>query len=157
MTKKILFRSISFQVTFVVICLAVLTISLSVVSADEVTYEYDELSRLVRVVYGDGTEMSYDYDEAGNRTEKRVEDGGGPGPCLACHASLGALDKNWQESFRTKVESGEITQETIEVMLKSIQKVTKDHGHNKHHENMSSVYSFFEELHAGPSSSLRSR
>lgn len=158
MTKKILFSSISFQVAFVVICLAVLTISLSVVSADELTYEYDELNRLKKVTYENGAVIAYEYDEVGNRMVKSVEDGGGPGPCLACHASLGALDENWQESFRTKVESGEISQETIEVMLKIISKVKEDPCHDRHKGDMSSFYRFLRKLHVDlPNSSLRSK
>jgi|GEM_PF-5610497 len=153
MAKRSLFGFIPFQVPFVVACLTAVTLFLGGVSADQVTYEYDESNRVVRVVYGDRTEITYAYGETGNRTEKHVEK---PGPCLACHAS-GSLDENWQESFRAKVESGEMTQETIEVMLKSIQEVTKNHGDNKLRQNMSSVYTFFEELHIGPLSSLRSR
>lgn len=154
MTKRSLFGLIRFQVPFVVACLTAVTLFLGGVSADQVTYEYDESNRVVTVVCGDGTEITYAYDETGNRTEKHVER---PSPCLACHPSLGSLDENWQESFRGKVESGEISQETIEVMLKNIQEVTKNHGDNRLRENMSLVYTFFDELHAGPLGSLRSR
>jgi YD repeat-containing protein len=35
--------------------------------AETVNYIYDELNRLIRVEYGDGTKIMYTYDEAGNR------------------------------------------------------------------------------------------
>lgn len=35
-------------------------------------YRYDELGRLRRVTYGDGTVIEYEYDPAGNRTEVKV-------------------------------------------------------------------------------------
>jgi YD repeat-containing protein len=43
---------------------------LSVSYAETVNYEYDDLNRLVRVEYGDGTIIRYTYDRFGNRTEE---------------------------------------------------------------------------------------
>lgn len=49
-------------------------------SASAVEYFYDELDRLVRVVYEDGTEIEYGYDAGGNRLTRRVsEDRDGDG------------------------------------------------------------------------------
>jgi len=36
-------------------------------------YVYDELNRLIRVEYENGTVIEYIYDQAGNRLEKRVQ------------------------------------------------------------------------------------
>lgn len=33
-----------------------------------VTYEYDDLGRLKKVIYDDGSHVTYQYDAAGNRT-----------------------------------------------------------------------------------------
>jgi YD repeat-containing protein len=43
-------------------------------AAESVSYEYDELNRLTRVRYGDGTVTTFAYDAAGNitRTETRA-------------------------------------------------------------------------------------
>jgi YD repeat-containing protein len=36
------------------------------------SYEYDDLHRLTRVTYADGTQIDYEYDSVGNRTSKLV-------------------------------------------------------------------------------------
>ena len=41
--------------------------------AETTNYIYDELNRLIRVEYGDGTVVEYTYDNAGNRLEKRLQ------------------------------------------------------------------------------------
>lgn len=38
-----------------------------------VRYEYDALDRIVRAVYGDGLEVHYEYDPAGNILSVRAE------------------------------------------------------------------------------------
>ena len=43
-----------------------------------VKYEYDEMNRLTRVSYSNGTTVSYTYDELGNRTAKEVTGGSAP-------------------------------------------------------------------------------
>lgn len=40
--------------------------------SDSITYTYDGLNRLVKVVYADGTSIAYTYDAAGNRTSMQV-------------------------------------------------------------------------------------
>lgn len=40
--------------------------------SDSITYAYDGLNRLVKVVYADGTTITYTYDAAGNRTSMQV-------------------------------------------------------------------------------------
>ncbi len=37
------------------------------------TYTYDDLNRLIRVQYGDGSSIEYGYDEVGNRTVKETQ------------------------------------------------------------------------------------
>ena len=49
------------------LCL-VLTLIVSVQAA-QVTYQYDELGRLIKVTYDDGSVIDYSYDPAGNRTQ----------------------------------------------------------------------------------------
>ena len=46
--------------------------------ADTVTYEYDDLYRLIRATYSDGTVIEYTYDAAGNRLSRVVTAGGLP-------------------------------------------------------------------------------
>jgi len=41
--------------------------------AGSINYIYDELNRLKRVEYGDGSVVEYTYDKAGNRLEKRLQ------------------------------------------------------------------------------------
>ena len=72
MTKRFLWMFIPFQVPFVIMCLTMLTLLVSRVSADEVTYQYDKLGRLIKVIYEDGPQFYYYYDKAGNRIEKQV-------------------------------------------------------------------------------------
>ncbi len=43
--------------------------------AGSVTYEYDALGRLERIVYDDGTVIEFAYDAAGNRTSRVVTPG----------------------------------------------------------------------------------
>jgi YD repeat-containing protein len=40
--------------------------------AESITNIYDDLNRLIRTEYGDGTALTYDYDEVGNRTQKYI-------------------------------------------------------------------------------------
>src|SRR4030042_3785214 len=41
--------------------------------AETINYIYDELNRLIRVEYGDGTVIEYTYDKVGNRIEKSLQ------------------------------------------------------------------------------------
>lgn len=41
--------------------------------AESVTYTYDDLNRLTKADYGNGTAISYTYDEVGNRTQKYIQ------------------------------------------------------------------------------------
>lgn len=53
------------------VCLLCITLTLTIPSAHaapgSVSYVYDDLGRLVEVVYDDGTTIHYTYDDAGNR------------------------------------------------------------------------------------------
>ena len=40
--------------------------------AEQVTHSYDDLNRLIRTQYADGTIIGYSYDAAGNRTSQTV-------------------------------------------------------------------------------------
>jgi YD repeat-containing protein len=45
--------------------------------ADQITYNYDALGRLQSVQYQNGTQVTYAYDPAGNRTQVTNTAGGG--------------------------------------------------------------------------------
>jgi YD repeat-containing protein len=45
----------------------------AITSYSQTTYTYDELNRLIRVEYGDGSVIEYTYDKTGNRLEKRIQ------------------------------------------------------------------------------------
>lgn len=49
-------------------CIVFFSVTLSFAQSANVAYTYDELNRLIRVEYGDGTAITYTYDAAGNRT-----------------------------------------------------------------------------------------
>jgi YD repeat-containing protein len=48
--------------------IALLVASVMISYAETVNYIYDELNRLIRIEYGDGTKIEYTYDGAGNRS-----------------------------------------------------------------------------------------
>ena len=54
----------------IIICLVVLILFSEATMAFATTYNYDNLHRLTRVVYGNGTVITYTYDEVGNRTQR---------------------------------------------------------------------------------------
>ena len=43
--------------------------------SESVGYTYDDLNRLIRAEFGDGTAIAYSYDEIGNRTQKYIQSG----------------------------------------------------------------------------------
>lgn len=54
--------------TLCALCLAMaLMVSTAHAATGSVSYVYDDLGRLVEVVYDDGTTIQYTYDAAGNR------------------------------------------------------------------------------------------
>jgi YD repeat-containing protein len=53
--------------------IALLFATVIVSYAETINYIYDELNRLKRVEYGDGTVVEYTYDKAGNRLEKTIQ------------------------------------------------------------------------------------
>ena len=55
------------KISTIAILLALIFCVESVASAAVVTYEYDPLHRLTKVIYDDGTSITYEYDAAGNR------------------------------------------------------------------------------------------
>ena len=52
--------------------IALIFASVTISYAETVNYIYDELNRLKRVEYGDGTVIEYTYDKTGNRLEKAI-------------------------------------------------------------------------------------
>jgi len=54
------------KILLVLVSLVVVAIALPCL-AGNVTYEYDDLYRLIKATYSDGTVIDYTYDEAGNR------------------------------------------------------------------------------------------
>lgn len=55
-----------------IIYLIALTVLVCPAFADEVTYKYDSLGRIIKIIYKDGPQFYYYYDKAGNRIEKQV-------------------------------------------------------------------------------------
>lgn len=62
---RVLFLSFLF---FIFLCFSLTSYSF----AGTVTYQYDNLNRLIRAKYSNGTVIAYTYDSAGNRLSKRV-------------------------------------------------------------------------------------
>jgi len=58
----------------IVTMIALVFASVIISYAETVNYIYDELNRLIRVEYGDGTKIVYTYDNAGNRQYVGSED-----------------------------------------------------------------------------------
>lgn len=54
------------------IIILVIVISSAISSAETITYTYDDLNRLIKVEYGNGTRITYTYDAAGNRLTMNV-------------------------------------------------------------------------------------
>jgi YD repeat-containing protein len=55
-----------------VVVIGLIVVSFNTLYADTTNYFYDELNRLTRVEYGNGTVIEYTYDQAGNRLEKKI-------------------------------------------------------------------------------------
>lgn len=58
-----------------ILCALCLTVVLVPGIASAVTYEYDDLNRVTRVVYDDGKTITYNYDAAGNITSTETGEG----------------------------------------------------------------------------------
>jgi YD repeat-containing protein len=69
-------------ISLVVISLIVISFNTSY--TDTTNYIYDELNRLIRVEYGDGTVIEYTYDKAGNRLEKAISEFTTPASIPGC-------------------------------------------------------------------------
>jgi YD repeat-containing protein len=62
------------KLSLIIIPLVLLVFALPCL-ADTVTYEYDDLHRLIKAIYSDGTIIEYTYDAAGNRLSKVIQSG----------------------------------------------------------------------------------
>jgi len=62
----IIYTAIYIEVPYIVFCRE------EQESSTEIRYEYDELNRIVKVVYPDGTIVIYEYDENGNITKTNI-------------------------------------------------------------------------------------
>ena len=62
---------LKFGLSMLLFCLALLATA-DPAEAGSVSYEYDALGRLERIVYDDGTVIEFVYDAAGNRTSRVV-------------------------------------------------------------------------------------
>lgn len=61
-----------FQVSLIIISLVISLLPINQATAGNVTYVYDELYRLVQVSYDDGTNITYTFDQVGNRLSRDV-------------------------------------------------------------------------------------
>lgn len=68
----------------------------------EIRYTYDELNRLVEVIYGAGQGIRYTYDAVGNRTARTIvvpfEEAFVPGPCTMPEATPPPLSEQQAET-----------------------------------------------------------
>jgi endo-1,4-beta-xylanase len=76
--------------------ISLIVISFNTSFAETTNYVYDELNRLIRVEYGNGTVIEYIYDSAGNRRYVRPED---TVPPVTTGAPAGGADGTAQSGF----------------------------------------------------------
>jgi YD repeat-containing protein len=57
---------------FISVCFLIFVFCSNQLQADNITYKYDELNRIIQVIYDDGTTVTYTYDKVGNRLIKNV-------------------------------------------------------------------------------------
>jgi YD repeat-containing protein len=55
-----------------ILCLAISLLLIKPSQASNVTYIYDQIHRVIRATYDDGTIIAYTYDRVGNRLVKNV-------------------------------------------------------------------------------------
>jgi YD repeat-containing protein len=55
-----------------IVLIGLVVVSFSTSYAETTNYIYDELNRLIRVEYGDGSVVEYTYDKAGNRIQMTI-------------------------------------------------------------------------------------
>jgi YD repeat-containing protein len=55
-----------------IVVIGLVVVSFSTSYAETTNYIYDELNRLIRVEYGDGSVVEYTYDKAGNRIQMTI-------------------------------------------------------------------------------------
>ena len=61
-----------FQVSLIIISLVLSLLPISQSIAGNVTYVYDELYRLTQLIYDDDTNITYTFDQVGNRLSREV-------------------------------------------------------------------------------------
>ena len=76
-TNNLLYQSLNYlpKYIFLLTIIALFVISFYGFS-EAITYEYDNLNRLITATYNDGTVVEYSYDEVGNRVSKVITGGG---------------------------------------------------------------------------------
>lgn len=67
------YRPIRMLLTAIATVTLTLLVSIASCLAVPINRVYDDANRLTRIEYDDGKVISYEYDDAGNRTEKKVE------------------------------------------------------------------------------------
>ncbi len=65
-------RRIIYRALLHIIIFTVLLLSAAASLADTIHYTYDDLNRLIRAEYDDGTIIEYEYDKIGNRLRKSI-------------------------------------------------------------------------------------
>lgn len=85
-------------------------------SAETITYRYDEAGRLLRAQYGKSTAVEYTYDAAGNITKRRI---GAPSPVLTVVKPNGGEVIKKGKGFSIKWKTaGELDRVTISLVRK---------------------------------------
>lgn len=101
--------------------------------AETITYEYDDLYRLIRATYSDGTVIEYTYDTAGNRLRVEVKPGDSDGDGIPDNEDLcpqeapGELDVNSDGCTDTQEDIGEEMEErTTDTFNEAIDQILAD-------------------------------
>jgi YD repeat-containing protein len=90
-------------------CIAIVMLGFAFVMAchaGSATLIYDDVNRLIRVDYGDGWSIIYDYDRYGNRTEKRVVASGDVTPPVTTASPPGGSYSSAQSVILTCTDVG---------------------------------------------------
>lgn len=96
MTKKLGMIALTvILIFFLKVPMAGLQYSVAAEESDGVEYEYDELNRIIRAVYPDGTVVTYQYDANGNITDTKIIP---PGQAEVTESSEPAKENETSES-----------------------------------------------------------
>lgn len=94
-----------------------LACTLTASAQQAVQYRYDDLGRIVSVTYANGSQMTYQYDAAGNRTQHAVTAGGNRAPAAVDDTKTTSI--NTPLTFDPRTNDGDPDGNAITVTAKS--------------------------------------